>query len=108
MDKTVDNLIWNLVYPSIPSGIDNPMINPTVLGSPSLARLWFSWLLVTVAKIDVIRGLGVAYYDAVKKSSCEGEVELLQVDGEDHAFHFLHFDNQSAKDLIKHLASFLK
>ncbi|KAG2727483.1 hypothetical protein I3760_01G159500 [Carya illinoinensis] len=108
MNKAVPNFVWNFVYPSAPGGIDNAMINPTFPGSPSLAGLGCSRLLVTLAEMDVMRGRGVAYYDAVRKSSWEGEAELVQVNGEDHAFHILHVYNQSAKDLIKRLASFLK
>ncbi|GLT78479.1 hypothetical protein SLA2020_500130 [Shorea laevis] len=37
-------LVWDLVYPTAPGGIDNPMINPFRVGKPGLAaalRCWF-------------------------------------------------------------------
>ncbi|XP_042939863.1 2-hydroxyisoflavanone dehydratase-like [Carya illinoinensis] len=106
-ELALPSLVWNFVYPSAPGGIDNPMINPTAPGAPSLAGLGCSRLLVTVAEMDVMRNRALAYYDAVQKSNWEGEVELVRVDGEDHAFQILNLDTQNAKNLVKRLASFL-
>nr|POE75960.1 2-hydroxyisoflavanone dehydratase [Quercus suber] len=73
--------------------------------APSLAKLGCDRLLVTVAEKDQLRDRVVWFYNAVKESGWEGKVELVEVEGEDHAFHFMHFG--SAKNLIKRLASFL-
>jgi acetyl esterase/lipase len=107
-EKPLPHVVWNFTYPAAPGGIDNPMINPTGPGAPSLAGLGCSRLLVVVAEKDELRERGVFYYDQVRKSNWEGEVELVQVDGEDHAFHVLKFESENAKNLIKRLASFLK
>lgn len=106
-DKALARVVWNFAYPAAPSDIDNPMINPTGPEAPSLAGLGCSRLLVTVAEKDELRDRGVIYYDAIRKSNWEGEAELVQVDGEDHAFHVLQFETENAKNLIKRLASFL-
>ncbi|KAF5452486.1 hypothetical protein F2P56_027480 [Juglans regia] len=107
-DKAFPHLVWNFIYPAAPEGIDNPMINPIAPGAPSLAGLGCSRLLVTVAEKDELRDRGVAYCDKIRKSNWEGEAELVQVDGEDHAFQILHFETENAKNFIKRLASFLK
>lgn len=107
-DKALPYLVWNFVYPTAPGGIDNPLINPFAQGAPSLAGLGGSRLLVSVAEKDELRDRGVSYYDLVRKSNWEGEAELVQVDGEDHAFQILQFETESAKTLTKRLASFMK
>ena len=95
-------LVWNFTYPRAPGGIDNPM-SP---GAPSLAGLGCSRVLVAVAEKDELRDRGLSYHEKLRKSTWEGEVELVQGDG-DHGFHILHFESENAKHLIKHMASFL-
>lgn len=82
------------------------MINPMSPGAPSLAGLGCSRVLVAVAEKGELRDRGVSYYEELRKSTWEGEVELVQADG-DHGFHILHFESENANHLIKHLASFL-
>ena len=107
-DKALPCLLWNLVYPNAPGGIDNPMINPFIeTGAPSLAVLGCSRVLVAVSEKDELRDRGVYYYEELIKSKWEGEAELVQVEGEDHAFHVLNFETENAKTLMKRLASFL-
>jgi|UniRef100_A0A2N9HAU0 acetyl esterase/lipase len=107
-EKLLPYLVWNFVYPTAPGGLDNPMIDPIyAAGAPSLSGLGCSRVLVTVSEKDELLDRGVSYYEELIKSKWEGEAELVQVEGEDHAFHVLHFDTQNAKNLIKRLASFL-
>lgn len=106
-EKLVTNLLWALVYPSAPGGIDNPMMNPVALGAPNLAGLGCSRLLISVAEKDLLRDRGILYYEAVKESGWKGEVEFNEAEGEGHAFHILNCETESAKNLIKRLASFL-
>ncbi|XP_017974254.1 PREDICTED: 2-hydroxyisoflavanone dehydratase [Theobroma cacao] len=106
-DKSMPTLAWEFVYPSAPGGIDNALINPLGPGKPSLAGLGCSRLLVCVAEKDQLRDFGVLYYDAVKESGWQGEIELFEVKGEDHAFHILDFGKENSKIMIKRLASFL-
>ncbi|XP_030507571.2 2-hydroxyisoflavanone dehydratase [Cannabis sativa] len=102
------HVIWNFVYPSAPGGVDNPMMNPVAAGSPSLAGIGCSRLLVSVAEKDFLRKRGIGYYEAVKESGWNGEIELVDVKGEDHAFQILHWNTQNSKNLIKRLAHFLQ
>ncbi|XVE81566.1 hypothetical protein DITRI_Ditri15bG0075200 [Diplodiscus trichospermus] len=99
--------IWELVYPDAAGGIDNPMVNPVIGEAPSLAGLGCSRLLVSVAEKDIMRDRGILYYNSVKGSGWKGELELIQVEGEDHAFHIVVYESENAKKLIKRLASFL-
>ncbi|XP_006419879.2 2-hydroxyisoflavanone dehydratase [Citrus clementina] len=62
---------------------------------------------INVAELDVLRDRGILYYNAVKESGWEGEVELVQVEGEDHAFHILKYETENARKMIKRLASFV-
>ncbi|EEF45369.1 2-hydroxyisoflavanone dehydratase [Ricinus communis] len=99
--------VWSFLYPSAPGGIDNSMINPVAPGAPSLAGLGGSRLLISVAEKDELRERGILYYNVVKESGWKGEIQLIEVEGEDHAFHILNFETEKAKNLIKRLASFL-
>ncbi|GMI71929.1 hypothetical protein like AT1G47480 [Hibiscus trionum] len=105
--KLATYTLWHLVYPEVAGGIDNPMVNPVIPGAPSLAGLGCSRLLVGVAGKDELRDRGIMYYNAVKESGWEGESELVDVDGEDHAFHILVYDSENAKKFIQRLASFI-
>lgn len=71
------------------------MINPVVEGAPSLAGLGGCRLLVSVAEKDELM-----------ESGWKGEVELIEEEGEDHAFHILNY-TENAKSLMKGLACFL-
>ncbi|WRX21237.1 Alpha/beta hydrolase fold-3 - like 10 [Theobroma cacao] len=106
-EKCAMYTIWHLIYPEAPGGIDNPMINPVSPGAPSLAGLGCSRLLVSVAEKDALRDRGIFYYNAVKESGWKGELVLVQVEREDHAFQILNYESENAKKLIKRLASFL-
>lgn len=107
-ENALERLVWDFVYPSAPWGIDNLMINPVSGGgAPSLVGLGCSRMLVCVAGKDRLRERGVWYYEAVKKSGWKGEVELFEVEEEDHAFHIYYIDSHNANVMIKRLASFL-
>ncbi|KAF3457171.1 hypothetical protein FNV43_RR01828 [Rhamnella rubrinervis] len=101
-------VVWNFVYPTAPGGIDNPMINPLSPEAPSLQGLGCSRLLVSVAEEDLLRDRGVWYVEGVKKSGWIGDVELVDVEGEGHAFQILRPGTENANKLIKRLADFLQ
>ncbi|KAL2533864.1 putative carboxylesterase [Abeliophyllum distichum] len=88
MEQNVAYKIWLFVYPSIPGGIDNPMINPFVDDVSSLSRLACLGLLVCLVEKDPLTSSGILYVESVKKSGWNREVELVGVEGEDHCFHF--------------------
>ncbi|XP_028773965.1 2-hydroxyisoflavanone dehydratase-like [Neltuma alba] len=106
-EQSLPLLMWNFVYPSAPGGIDNPAINPTADGAPSLASIGCSKLLVYVCGKDQLRDRGVFYSESVKKSGRKGEVELFEVEGEDHCFHIFTPETDNAKKVFNRFASFL-
>ncbi|KAF9607602.1 hypothetical protein IFM89_037530 [Coptis chinensis] len=89
-----------------PYGIDDPKNNPMGPNAPSLAGLGCTRVLVSVAANDILRDRGRLYCDELRKSGWKGEVELFEVDGENHAFHIFDPDCENAV-VFKHLASFL-
>ncbi|KAK0607929.1 hypothetical protein LWI29_022844 [Acer saccharum] len=107
-EKLAPFRVWKYLYPSASDGIDNVMVNPFGPEKPSLGKqIGCSRLLVSVAELDLLRDRGILYVNAVKESGFKGEVELVQVEGEDHAFHILNYESENAKKMIKSLASFL-
>ena len=83
------------------------MLNPVGEGKLSLAGLACSWLLVCVAGKDELRDRGVWYYDLVKESGWKGEVELFEVEGEDHCYHiFCESETENVKKMIQTLGFF--
>ncbi|BFG15347.1 hypothetical protein CerSpe_016210 [Prunus speciosa] len=107
-ENTLEYKGWDVVYPSAPGGIDNPMVNPAGEGARSLAGLGCSKLLMCVAGKDQLRDRGVWYCDLVRESGWKGEVELFEVEGEEHCFHLRsETETENVKKLLKRLASFL-
>lgn len=106
------NKVWKLVYPSAPGGIDNPFINPLGPGAPSLAGLGCSRILVSVAGLDGLRDRGVSYYEAVKNSGWQGDIQLFEEKDEDHCYHLLkpalHQHSPNAHKFINLIASFIR
>uniref|UniRef100_A0A7N2MTG5 Alpha/beta hydrolase fold-3 domain-containing protein n=1 Tax=Quercus lobata TaxID=97700 RepID=A0A7N2MTG5_QUELO len=88
-EKSLPSFVWNFVYPSITSGVDNPMINPEGPGAPSLAGLRCDRLLMCVAGKDLLRDRGVWYVDML--------IELFELEGEDHIFHIFNIETENAK-----------
>nr|POE75958.1 2-hydroxyisoflavanone dehydratase [Quercus suber] len=89
-NKSQQCLVWNFVYPSA-TGV----VNPEGPGAPSLAGLGCNRMLVRVAGNDQLRDRGIWYVDMARKSGWKGEVELFEVDGEDHVFHIHNIENTS-------------
>ena len=106
-EKSLQCRFWEHIFPEAPDGIDNPKMNPLGPSAPSLARLGCSRLLVSLSEKDELRNRGVWYYNAVNKSEWEGEVELVEVEGEGHAFQIIKFGCENANNLNKRLVSFL-
>ncbi|XP_065863376.1 2-hydroxyisoflavanone dehydratase-like [Euphorbia lathyris] len=106
-EQILPHRVWSFLYPSVAGGIDSPMMNPAADGAPSLAGLPGCRLLISVSEKDELRDRGVLYYKSVKESGWKGEVELIEVEGEGHAFHILQFGTENANNLILRLASFL-
>ncbi|XP_061354502.1 2-hydroxyisoflavanone dehydratase-like [Gastrolobium bilobum] len=99
--------VWNFVYPDAPGGIDNPMVNPCGPEAPGLATLGCSEILVCITGKDEFRDRDILYYESVKKSGWQGEVELFDAGDELHGFQIFNPETDKARVMIKRLASFL-
>ncbi|XP_057759045.1 2-hydroxyisoflavanone dehydratase-like [Arachis stenosperma] len=100
-------VVWGLVYPNAPGGLDNPLINPLAPEAPSLATLGCSKIIVCVAEKDSLRDRGVWYYQAVKNSGWHGHLELYEAEHEDHVFNIHTPESENALKLMKRLAHFI-
>ncbi|KAL3634602.1 hypothetical protein CASFOL_021656 [Castilleja foliolosa] len=107
IEQSLSYKMWMLAYPSAAGGIDNPLINPLANGAPELSGLGCSKLIVCLAGKDELMGRGLAYAEKVKKSGWEGEIEVVEIEGEDHCFQLFDPENEKAKDMIKRLANFI-
>ncbi|KAL0434324.1 UNVERIFIED_CONTAM: 2-hydroxyisoflavanone dehydratase [Sesamum latifolium] len=106
-DEDIASRLWLFAYPSAPSGVDNPSINPLADGAPSLSTLGFSKIIVNMAGNDDFTPRGLAYADGVKNSGWKGELEVVVDEGEGHCYHIIDPETDKAKNLIKHLGSFI-
>lgn len=107
-EDSLPSKIWGFVNPSAEDGVDDPRINPFVEKAQSLSTLGCSKIFVCVAEKDEVRNIDVQYVEAVKKSGWKGEIELIDVDGEDHCFQIFDTETEKAKNLIKEMANFMK
>ncbi|KAI5648886.1 hypothetical protein M9H77_34891 [Catharanthus roseus] len=107
-EKSYPYRLWLFVYPSVPGGIDNPLINPLIDDAPNLSGLDCQKLLVCVGEKDELREMGIHYVEELKKSDWKGEVDLVDVEGEGHCFHIFDTETEKAKNLITRLASFMR
>lgn len=109
-EESVPALMWNFSYPNSPGGLDNPLLNPLAPGAPDLGRLGCCKMFIAVAGKDYLnfRDRTVLYYEAVKASGWQGEVELFEEEEEDHVYHVYHPETPQGKRLIKKVADFLR
>ncbi|CAI9118540.1 OLC1v1020127C1 [Oldenlandia corymbosa var. corymbosa] len=100
--------LWGFVYPSAPGGTNNPLINPFADGVPNLAKIGCQKIFVSCAEKDELRDVDLSYVEALKKSGWNGELELVDVEGEDHCFEAFDPSTEKAQNLISKIASFIK
>ncbi|XP_055813490.1 2-hydroxyisoflavanone dehydratase-like [Solanum dulcamara] len=106
-EDSLPSRIWGFVNPSAEDGVDDPRINPFVEKAQSLSTLGCLKILVCVAEKDELRNIGIQYVKAVKKSGWKGEIELIDVEGEDHCFQIFDTETEKGKNLIKGMANFI-
>lgn len=96
---------WSFACPS-ERGNDDPLINPFAEGSPEMEGLAGDRALVIVAEKDILKDRGKLYYEKLAKSEWKGTVEIMETEGEDHAFQLFNPTSENAKTLLRRLASF--
>ncbi|KAJ0700206.1 putative 2-hydroxyisoflavanone dehydratase, Carboxylesterase [Helianthus annuus] len=105
-DESLAYKFWMLSHPHAHGGIDNALINPFV-DRRFEADFGCKRLLVVVAEKDSTREIGIKYFETVKESEWDGEVEILDIEGEGHCFYVLDSTSEKAKILMNHLACFI-
>ncbi|XP_054786297.1 probable carboxylesterase 13 [Prosopis cineraria] len=93
-----------LLYPTM-AGPDEPKINPAK--DPNLQRLGCRRVLVMVAGNDSLVNRGRAYYEALKNSGWEGEVNMVEAGGETREFHLYDPEKEKARSLVRQFGSFI-
>lgn len=97
--------LWEFIYPES-SGVDDPKHNPAA--SPGiLSGMACSKVMVILSEKDFIREGGLKYYEALKKSGWGGDLELLDVEGEEHVFHLQKPDCEKAGHVMDRVVAFL-
>ncbi|KAK8529888.1 hypothetical protein V6N13_102779 [Hibiscus sabdariffa] len=100
-----DKLI-EFIFPTS-SGSNDPRLNPGCAMDELAAGLVCKRVLVCVSEKDFLRERGVAYHETVKKSGWDGEMEMLEIQGEGHVFFLSEPDSENAVDLMNRVSSFL-
>ncbi|KVH96992.1 2-hydroxyisoflavanone dehydratase-like [Cynara cardunculus var. scolymus] len=99
---------WMMAHPQAEGGIDSPMINPFVGGGRGFAAEYgVKKLLVVATEKDELREIDSKYFEAIKESEWNGEVEFVEIEGESHCFYVLDSTNEKAKIVMERLASFI-
>uniref|UniRef100_A0A0E0M200 Alpha/beta hydrolase fold-3 domain-containing protein n=1 Tax=Oryza punctata TaxID=4537 RepID=A0A0E0M200_ORYPU len=98
---------WAVIFPDAKDGLDDPRMNPMAAGAPSLTKLACERMLVCAAALDPRRTRERAYYDAVKASGWEREVEWFESEGEGHHFFVDKHGSHEAIKLMERLAAFI-
>ncbi|KAF6145734.1 hypothetical protein GIB67_016183 [Kingdonia uniflora] len=106
-NKRLMSTIWPTMYPTC-SGIDDLRNNPFLEGAPSFSSLACKRMLIFVAEKDVLKDRGWFYYETLKNSGWSGEVEIEEMEGEDHVFHLFNPTCEKAGNMIKRFVSFFK
>ena len=101
-DFEVDNY-WLFVCPNT-SGINDPRINPAM--DSRLSSLGCTRVLICVAEKDVLKERGLLFCETLRKSGWDGEVQIVETEGEEHVFHLFNPDREKAVILLRRLASF--
>ncbi|WCJ38698.1 alpha/beta-Hydrolases superfamily protein [Euphorbia peplus] len=99
--------IWKMVNPNSVLGLDDPTLNPSL--DPNLSKLGCKKVLIFVAEKDEfdLRSRNWFYYESLKKSGWQGNVEIMESKDETHGFHIGKPTSDNAVALIEKFASFL-
>ncbi|KAK8311424.1 hypothetical protein V6Z11_D02G248400 [Gossypium hirsutum] len=97
--------VWRLASPTT-SGSDDPLINP--IDDQSFERfLGCKRVLICVAENDILKYRGWYYCEKLKNSGWDGEVEVMEAEGEDHVFHLRNSCCSNAVAKLKKVAEFM-
>ncbi|XP_044946994.1 tuliposide A-converting enzyme b3, amyloplastic-like [Hordeum vulgare subsp. vulgare] len=98
---------WSVIFPRARGGLDDPRMNPTAAGAPSLRTLPCQRMLVCAASEDERLPRVRAYYDAVRSSGWSGQVEWFESEGKGHAFFVGEHGCREAVALMERVVGFI-
>ncbi|CAN6204656.1 unnamed protein product [Urochloa humidicola] len=102
-----NNNRWGVIFPGARGGVEDPRINPTAAGAPSLAELAGRRLLVCTASEDPRGPRAQAYCDAVRDSGWRGKAEWFESEGVGHGFFVFEPGSSTAAALMDRVVAFL-
>ncbi|CAL5064054.1 unnamed protein product [Urochloa decumbens] len=102
-----NNNRWAVIFPGARGSVEDPRINPTADGAPSLAELGGQRLLVCTASEDPRGPRARAYCDAVRASGWRGKAEWFESEGVGHGFFVLEPGSRTAAALMDRVVAFL-
>lgn len=99
-----ESQLWRYVYPGA-KDCDDPWANPDK--DPKLSGLVCKRVLVYVAEKDVLRDRGLYYKEALSKSGWDGQVQVVDVQGERHVFSVVQPNSENSIHMLRKIAVFL-
>ncbi|VFQ72123.1 unnamed protein product [Cuscuta campestris] len=99
-----EDKLYRFLCPESSGGYDDPRLNPAA--DPRLARMPCKRVLFHMAGDDFLRARAKLYFQELKKSEWKGEAEIVEIEGEGHAFHLTNPSNPKAETLIHDLVAF--
>ncbi|KAL6846463.1 hypothetical protein ACP4OV_023911 [Aristida adscensionis] len=103
-----DQKRWEIIFPPSARGrLDDPRINPTAAGAPSLVSLGGSRLLVCTASEDPRAPRGRMYCAAVRASGWRGKLKWVESEGEGHCFFLSNPGSSEAVKLMDQVLAIL-
>ncbi|KAM4088869.1 hypothetical protein ACB094_07G104900 [Castanea mollissima] len=104
-DSAGGNTVYNMVARA---GIED-LAGIKILGASMdsrLSSLGCTRVLICVAEKDVLKERGLLFCETLRKSGWNGEVQIVETEGEEHVFRLFNPDCEKAMILLKRLASF--
>ncbi|KAK6135676.1 hypothetical protein DH2020_030579 [Rehmannia glutinosa] len=102
--KSYLDKLWEYVCPGT-TGLDDSWINSGM--DPKLSRFGCKRVLVYVAEKDFMKERGWFYKEVLRKSGWDGEIEVVDVEGEDHIFSVFAPDSENGMAMLKKVAAFI-
>ncbi|CAN8268238.1 unnamed protein product [Cochlearia groenlandica] len=99
--------LWSMASPNSVKGCDDPWINVVQSEPSDLSSLGCDRVLVMVAEKDALARQGLCYVEKLKKSLWNGEVEVVESEGEDHVFHLMRPDCEKAVEAMERFSRFI-
>ncbi|XP_055815811.1 probable carboxylesterase 13 [Solanum dulcamara] len=99
--------LYKALNPTITGGcFEDPRVNPLI--DPRLKSMACKKVLFFLAEKDSLKKGAMNYYEGLKKSEWNGEIEIMETKDEGHCFHFFNPKSEKAAALVNKLVDFLK